>query len=139
MDKEFIKKLNDFLFENIQNSSLNVNLLAKSLYMSRPTLYRKIKAITDLTPNELIHMARLKQAADLLESADYKVFEIAQMVGFNSQSTFGKAFIKHFKVTPTEYQLMNKIQRLENSNSPPAVFFPKGDKNKHHYNQFEHF
>jgi AraC-like DNA-binding protein len=139
MDKEFIKKLNDFLFENIQNSSLNVNGLAKSLYMSRPTLYRKIKAITDLTPNELINRARLKQAADLLESADYKVFEIAQMVGFNSQSSFGKAFIKHFKVTPTEYQLMNKTQRMENSNSPPAVFFPKGDKNKHNYNQFEHF
>ena len=139
MEQEFIKKLNDFLFENIQNSALNVNGLAKCLYMSRPTLYRKIKAITGLTPNELINRARLKMAADLLESTDYKVFEIAQMAGFHSQSTFGKAFIKHFKVTPTEYQLMNKKQKMENSNSPPAVFFPKGDKNNHNYNQFEHF
>jgi AraC-like DNA-binding protein len=139
MEQEFITKLNDFLFENLQNPSLNVNGLAKCLYMSRPTLYRKIKAITDLTPNELINRARLKQAAHLLDSADYKVFEIAQMVGFHSQSTFGKAFIKHFKVTPTEYQLMNKIQRMENSNSPPAVFLPKEDKNKHNYNRFEHF
>jgi AraC-like DNA-binding protein len=138
MDNQFIKTLHDFLFENMQNSSLNVGHLAKALYMSRPTLYRKIKAITDLTPNELINRARLKQAADLLESADYKVFEIAQMVGFNSQSSFGKAFIKHFKVTPTEYQLMNKKERRENSNPLQAIFFPKGEKNKQNYNQFEH-
>jgi AraC-like DNA-binding protein len=138
MDNQFIKTLHDFLLENMQNSSLNVGHLAKALYMSRPTLYRKIKAITDLTPNELINRARLKQAADLLESGDYKVFEIAQMVGFNSQSSFGKAFIKHFLVTPTEYQLMNKKERMENSNPPPAIFFPKGEKNKQNYNQFEH-
>jgi AraC-like DNA-binding protein len=139
MDKEFINKLHELLMENMQNASLNVNLLAKCLYMSRPTLYRKIKAVTDLTPNELINRARLKQAADLLESADYKVFEIAQMVGFHSQSSFGKAFIKHFKVTPTEYQLMHKMQKRENSNSPPTGFFPKGDQNKQNYHPSEHF
>ncbi|HEX6430930.1 MAG TPA: AraC family transcriptional regulator [Niastella sp.] len=128
MEEDFIKKLNDFLFENIQNSALNVNLLAKSLYMSRPTLYRKIKAITDLTPNELINLARLKKAAELLGSADYKVFEIAKMVGFNSQSSFGKAFLKHFKVTPTEYQLIHKRE-----------FFQIGEKKIHKYDQIEHF
>jgi two-component system, cell cycle response regulator len=76
--------------------------------MSRPTLYRKIKHITDRTPNELIGLARLNQAATLLLSADYRVFEVAKMVGFNSQSTFGKAFLKLFKVTPTEYQRIHK-------------------------------
>ena len=133
MEEDFIKKLNDYLFDNLQNNALNVGALAKSMYMSRPTLYRKIKSITDLTPNELINLARLKQAAGLLESADYKVFEIAKMVGFNSQSSFGKAFVKHFKVTPTEYQRINKKIRMLDR-SLPATCFQGSEKSSYTYN-----
>jgi two-component system, cell cycle response regulator len=107
-EHDFVKKLNDCIVDNMHKKGLSVDFLARSMNMSRPTLYRKIKNITDRTPNELIGLARLKQAAALLVSADYKVFEVAKMVGFNSQSTFGKSFLKHFKVTPTEYQRMNK-------------------------------
>lgn len=107
-DNEFVKKLNDCIVDNMHKGALSVDFLARSMHMSRPTLYRKIKHITDRTPNELIGLARLKQAANLLLSADFKVFEVAQKVGFSSQSTFGKAFLKQFKVTPKEYQRMNR-------------------------------
>jgi len=107
-DNEFVKKLNDCIVDNMHKGALSVDYLARSMHMSRPTLYRKIKHITDRTPNELIGLARLKQAANLLLSADFKVFEVAQKVGFSSQSTFGKAFLKQFKVTPKEYQRMNR-------------------------------
>jgi AraC-like DNA-binding protein len=76
--------------------------------MSRPTLYRKIKTITGLTPNELINLVRLEQAANLLEAGRYRIFEIARMVGFRTQSSFGKAFIKQYKITPTQYLQMKK-------------------------------
>jgi two-component system cell cycle response regulator len=133
MEEDFIKKLNDYLFDNLQNNALNVGSLARSMFMSRPTLYRKIKSITDLTPNELINLARLKRAALLLESADYKVFEIAEMVGFNSQSSFGKAFMKHFKVTPTEYQRINKKIRMLDRGLP-ATYFQRCEKSIYTYN-----
>ncbi|OQP57635.1 hypothetical protein A3860_08365 [Niastella vici] len=107
-DNEFVKKLNDCIIDNMHKGALSVDYLARSMHMSRPTLYRKIKNITDRTPNELIGLARLKQAANLLLSANFKVFEVAQKVGFSSQSTFGKAFLKQFKVTPTEYQRIHK-------------------------------
>lgn len=107
-DNDFVKKLNDCIIDNIHKGALSVDYLARSMHMSRPTLYRKIKNITDRTPNELIGLARLKQAANLLLSANFKVFEVAQKVGFSSQSTFGKAFLKQFKVTPKEYQRMHK-------------------------------
>jgi AraC-like DNA-binding protein len=139
MEEDFLEKLNNYLFDNVQNSSLDVGLLARSMFMSRPTLYRKIKAITNLTPNELINAVRLKQAAVLLTLADYKVFEIALMVGFHSQSTFGKAFIKHFKVTPTEYQRMNKETRIPNSSNWPVKYFRNREKSIHTYDQIEHF
>lgn len=105
---QFLKRLNHFLFDHVRTSNFHVDLLAKHMNMSRPTLYRKIRNITDLTPNQLINLARLKQAAKLLSSGNYKVFEVAHMVGFHSQSSFGKAFMKQYNVTPTAYRHMKK-------------------------------
>ncbi|MHA4806830.1 helix-turn-helix domain-containing protein [Flavitalea flava] len=107
-NEEFLNKLNDFISANLPNIELNVDLLARLMNMSRPTLYRKIKCISDLTPNELINVARMNRAAELISDANYKIFEIAKMVGFNSRSNFGKAFLKQFNLTPTEYQRMKK-------------------------------
>jgi AraC-like DNA-binding protein len=81
--------------------------------MSRPTLYRKIKRITGLSPNGLINLTRLQHAASLLESAPYKVNEIAGMTGFLSPGSFGKAFVKQFKITPTAYQRMKKTSTVK--------------------------
>jgi DNA-binding response OmpR family regulator len=112
-DEDFLGRLNDFIFTNIENPNIDVDLLAKVMNMSRPTLYRKIKEISDLTPTELVGLARLKKAAELLVSGDYKIFEVSIMSGFNSQSSFGKAFLKQFKVNPTEFLLLKKNKHIE--------------------------
>lgn len=105
-DEIFLEHLNEVIQENLENTELDVEHLAKVMNMSRPTLYRKIKAISDLTPNELIHVSRLKRAAELLATTDYKVYEVADMVGYNSQNNFGRSFLKQFGMPPTEYQKM---------------------------------
>jgi two-component system cell cycle response regulator len=107
--EHIIQKLNECLYDHVQDKDLNVELLAKLMYMSRPTLYRKMKNITNLTPNELINEARLKKAAALLATGEYRVFEVARMVGYTSQSSFGKLFLKQFKVTPASYQRTKKM------------------------------
>jgi AraC-like DNA-binding protein len=114
-DEELIKKLNNCISSHLHDPLLNVQLLAKLMNMSRPTLYRKINTITTLTPNELINEARLKKAAELLAIGCYKVFEIAGMVGFQSQSSFGKAFLKHYKVTPAAFKRIKMKQRAQDS------------------------
>jgi two-component system, cell cycle response regulator len=70
--------------------------------MSRPTIYRKIKALTDLTPKELINITRLKKSAQLLLKGS-KISEIATYAGFSSQSYFTQSFLKQFNMTPTDY------------------------------------
>lgn len=110
VEKELLlKKLHDCLDEHARHKGLNVDLLAKLMHMSRPTLYRKLKTLTDHTPNEIINEARLKKAADLLAAGEHRVFEVARMLGYTSQSSFGKLFLKQFKVTPATYQRMKKI------------------------------
>jgi len=56
-----------------------------------------------MTPHELIHITRLKKAAELLSEGSYKVYEVAGMVGYSLQSNFARDFHKQFGLTPTEY------------------------------------
>lgn len=102
-DERFLDKLHAVIYKNIEDPNLDVEKLAAIMNMSRVTLYRKIKGISNLTPVELISTTRLKHAAELLAAGDYKMYEIADMVGFTSQSNFARSFQKQFGMTPTEY------------------------------------
>ena len=102
-DEEFLEELNNMIYANIENADLDVEQLAKKMNMSRPTFYRKIKVVSDLTPNELINLARLKKAAELLAEGNYRIYEVASMVGYNSQTNFGRSFLKQFGITPRDY------------------------------------
>ena len=105
---EFLHRLNRTIAENLSNAAFDVDELANNLNMSRPTLYRKLKAVSNLSPNELINVARLNKAAELISKGDHKIFEIARMVGFHSRSNFGKAFYNQFHVTPAVYRKLKK-------------------------------
>jgi DNA-binding response OmpR family regulator len=107
-DEKFLKKLDDEILKNITDPDLSVESLAEIMNMSRSTLYRKIKDISNLSPNELINIVRLKRAAELLLNENFKMYEIAEKVGYKSQTSFGRNFQKHFSMTPSEYIAMNK-------------------------------
>lgn len=107
-DESFLEKLNEIIYEHIGNTELDVNMIADLMHMSRPTLYRKIRAISDLTPNELIKISRLKKAAELLLQGNMKIYEISEAVGFSSQSYFWSAFIKQFGMSPSKYAKENR-------------------------------
>jgi DNA-binding response OmpR family regulator len=102
-DEQFLAALHAIIIEHIEEVELDVEQLARYMNMSRVTLYRKITAISDHTPLELIHITRLKKAAELLTSGDYKMYEIAAMTGFSSQSNFTRNFHKQFGVAPSDY------------------------------------
>lgn len=107
-DEKFLKKLDEEILKNITDSELSVESLAEIMNMSRSTLYRKIKDISNLSPNELINVVRLKRAAELILNENFKMYEIAEKVGYKSQTSFGRNFQKHFSMTPSEYIAMNK-------------------------------
>ncbi len=102
-DEHFLETLNQTIHNNIEDVELNVEKLARCMNMSRITLYRKIKAVSDLTPLELINIVRLKKAAELLANNRYKIYEVADMTGFSSQSNFTRNFLRQFNMTPSEY------------------------------------
>lgn len=102
-DKDFLEQLNAIISEHIADSDLDVDMLSSKMNMSRPTLYRKIKGISDMTPNELINLSRLKKAAELLAEKNYKINEVADMVGYSVPTNFSRDFQKQFGVSPSGY------------------------------------
>lgn len=110
-DELFLERLNEAIYKNLEDADLDVEKLAQYVNMSRPTLYRKIKSISDLTPNELINITRLKRATELLLEGHHKIYEVAGMVGYGSQTNFGRNFFRQFGMTPTDYLSMKQAEK----------------------------
>lgn len=102
-DELFLEDLNEVVHVHIEDPDLDVEHLAKFLNVSRPTLYRKLKDVTDLTPNEIINLSRLKKAAVLLTEGRHNINEIADLVGYTSATHFSRNFQKQFGITPSEF------------------------------------
>ena len=90
-DDRFTQKFFEIIEKNIANPNLNIDLLSKEIGLSRANLYRKLKAITELSPTELIRNKRLEVAAKLLVESDYTVSEISVLTGFNSHAYFSNS------------------------------------------------
>ena len=98
-----VTKVLQLINDNIQNEDFSVKKLAEMLNMSQPTLYRKIKQLTNFTLIEVVRGVRLKRAAELLKSKKYNVQEAAEAVGYNDIPTFRKHFVDFYGVTPSAF------------------------------------
>ena len=103
-DQAFLDKMEVTIEQNFSNPDLSVDFLASELGVSRSGLFAKIKALADVTPNEMIQVIRLKHAASLLVTGNYRVNEVCYMVGFSSPSYFAKCFQKQYGCTPAKYK-----------------------------------
>ena len=103
LDKGFVEKLRALIDDQLGNSELSVEDLGDKIGMSRVQLYRKSKALTGYSPNELLRIARLKKAASLLASTEKTIAEITYEVGFSSPSYFTKCYKDYFGESPTDF------------------------------------
>lgn len=103
MDKDFVERFKALIEAKLSDSDLNVEDLGKEMGLSRVQLYRKIKSLTNYSPNELLRIARLKKAASLLASSDLNVAEVGYEVGFSSPSYFAKCYKEEFGESPTDF------------------------------------
>ena len=86
----------------MSDSDLSVETIGAELGLSRVQLYRKMKALTGLSPVELLRKARLKRGRQLLEKGGKNISEIAYEVGFSAPSYFTKCFKDEFGISPSE-------------------------------------
>lgn len=103
IDEDFMQQIIDLLEKNLDNSGFDIESFCKNIGVSSSQLYRKIKSITGLSPNEFIRTYRLKKAAVLIQESNLNISEIAYKVGFNDALYFSKCFKKQFGTTPSLY------------------------------------
>jgi AraC-like DNA-binding protein len=82
---------------------LNVSLLCDELNMGKTKLTAVMKEATGMSPGEYIEDVRLRHAAQMLESGNYTVTEVADKLGFSSASYFSVRFKEKFGVPPGRY------------------------------------
>ncbi len=103
MDKGFLDKLQTLIDQHLSEPELSVEQLGDAIGLSRVQLYRKTKALSGYSPNELVRIARLKRASSLLASTEKTIAEITYEVGFTSPSYFAKCYKDYFGESPTDF------------------------------------
>lgn len=109
LDDLFLTRAYDYVKQNMSDPDLSIEAFGNQLSLSRTQLYRKIKALTGMSPSMFVSTLRLKFAAELLSKTTLSVSEIAYQVGFSNPSYFTTSFKKLYNITPTEY--MNEYRK----------------------------
>lgn len=123
LDKVLLEKATKVVESHLSDPEFDVNVLASEVNMSRSTLARKLKAITDRTPLDFIRQIKMQHARRLLESQNHTVAEVAERVGFEDRRYFTASFKKETGVTPSAYL------RGERAETPPEGQGPEGAEN----------
>ncbi len=102
-DERFLNRAMEIIEKHMSDPEFGVDMLGKEVGMSHSHLHRKIKALTNQSPVELIRSIRLKRAASLLRQKFGNVSEVAYETGFSSPAYFSDCFQKQFGKPPSEY------------------------------------
>ncbi len=102
-DALFLNRISGIILDRMGESLISVEELAETMNVSHSSLQRKIKGLTGLSPIEFIRNVKLKKAAELLASGQYRVNEVCYAVGFNKPAYFSACFKKQFGVLPKNY------------------------------------
>lgn len=100
----FMDKLIELIKAKASDSELQVSDLYEEMGYGRVQFFRKIKAVSGISPNKLIVNIRMKMAADMLRENKCTISEIAYQTGFSDPSYFSRVFKSVFQITPKEYQ-----------------------------------
>lgn len=101
-DCEFITKIQGVIAEQLADENFSIDILSEQMHMSRSNFYRKIKALSGMSPNDYLKTLRMNKAAELIMSGT-RISEVAAQVGFTSSSYFAKCFKSQYGVLPKEY------------------------------------
>lgn len=103
-DEKLLQETIQYINDHLSDPEINLEIMCRKIGVSHSSLYRKIKAQTGMTLNELIRTTKLKKAAQLIKTGKLTIAEIMSETGFTNHSYFAKCFKKEYNVAPKEYK-----------------------------------
>ena len=101
LEDSFITKIRTVVESNYENELFSLQELCEELNMSRSQLYRKMKALSGVSPSHYIRNFRLEKGRELLETSSQNISQIGFAVGFKDAAHFSKLFMDRFGVSPS--------------------------------------
>jgi len=108
IDEKFLENAVAVIEEHLSEPDFDLDMFSGKLNMSKSSLYRKIKSLTQLSPVEFTKNIRLKHACQLLKNQQGNISDVAYSVGFADPKYFTSCFKAEFGMTPTEFLRKNK-------------------------------
>ncbi|MBM7685876.1 response regulator transcription factor [Defluviitalea raffinosedens] len=109
----------DYIVHNYANK-ISIEDIADQLEVSPSYLSKKFKDDTCHTFNDFLNSYRIQKAINLLTEGKYKVYEIAEMVGFSDYKYFSYVFKSYMCCSPMEFLKANVLVRGGDSESNTA-------------------
>ena len=103
LDEAFLSKLTSLIEDNLDVEKIDTAFMTDRMNMSYSAFYRKVKALTELSPNEFVRKIKLRNSAHLLLTGEHNVSEAASMTGFNNMAHFRDCFKEEYGIPPSEY------------------------------------
>jgi len=100
----FVKRIESILAAEYYSPTLNVNLLADKMNMSRTNFYRKFMDVMDVSPKDFLTRYRINKSIELMKEGIDNMGDISQLCGFCSQSNYAAIFKKEKGITPLQYK-----------------------------------
>jgi AraC-like DNA-binding protein len=101
LDTTWLDELRALIVENMANESLHANDLARLMYLSRTNFFAKVKALTGLSPAQLIRDIRLDTAKEImLQNPKLPLRDVVAQVGLTDLRTFSNNFKNRFGELP---------------------------------------
>lgn len=100
---QLIEKVKNYIMDNYQDDELDINKMAKSLYVNYGHLCFIFKRETGITINEYLTEFRIKKAKELIDNGNQMVIGVAKKVGYADANYFGKCFKKYYGLAPSKY------------------------------------
>ena len=104
-DEKFLEQVRVAIEANLGDEDFSVEQLARQVAHSRSHLHRRLRALVNESPSDLIRRMRLERAAQLLAAGSGSVAGIAYSVGFKSVAHFSNSFNEHIGVRPSAYRV----------------------------------
>lgn len=100
--KDFLTTLEETLLKKIK-SKININELSHQLFISKSTLDKRVRKLTNKNISQYIREFKLDYAVYLIDSGERNVQHLVEETGFNSFSYFTTSFKAYLKITPRDY------------------------------------
>ncbi|WP_040213374.1 response regulator [Clostridium polynesiense] len=105
-DRSIIRDIENHIQQNY-NKNISINSIAASVYLTPQYLCKVYKKETGETVNDYITKVRIEASKALLKDRKYKLYEIADKVGYNDANYYARVFKKITGINPSEYRDIN--------------------------------